>query len=356
MRRALSRADGTARTLVVTGVGGSLASPAASAVFNFALALPGRASSRHSHRAYFRWVDTYLSAVFGWPVLEGEARRARMAALPVPALETALSASQLRAWLGMLAQQGHGRQGLNQARAALVTLADLVAESGFIADETAAAMARVRVPRAEDGQRQGRWLSADEIHRLIAGFRAIASNETALARNAVLVLALCTMALRREEASAMRWHDLSLQNNRVVLRVHGKGRKAAPVDVPRPLVNALERWRAAMIATGEPPMPNSPLLRRLWKGGRASRFALTADGVWLLVNEAAEAAHLGAVAPHDLRRSVAGALFHSGVPIETVSRLLRHSSIAITERYLNRLPQPNEGAVLMSDLLGFGDG
>ena len=37
------------------------------------------------------------------------------------------------------------------------------------------------------------------------------------------------------------------------------------------------------------------------------------------------------------------------------SRLLRHGNVIITERYLNRLPQPNEGAIIMSDMLGLED-
>jgi integrase len=52
---------------------------------------------------------------------------------------------------------------------------------------------------------------------------------------------------------------------------------------------------------------------------------------------------------------VAGALQESGVPIEKISRLLRHSNVAVTERYLSRLPQANEGAILMSDVLGLSD-
>jgi integrase len=160
------------------------------------------------------------------------------------------------------------------------------------------------------------------------------------------------MALRREELAFARWGDLSTQNNRVVLRVHGKGRKNAVIDVPRPVLQALDQWRR-VVAPGEVrPPASSPLVRRIWKGGRVSRQGLTPDGIWLVINEAALAAQLGHVAPHDLRRSVAGALQQAGVPIEKISRLLRHTNVAVTERYLGRLPQRNEGAVLMSDVLG----
>jgi integrase len=96
-------------------------------------------------------------------------------------------------------------------------------------------------------------------------------------------------------------------------------------------------------------------VRRLWKGGRVSRFGLSTDGIWYIVDQASLYAGLGHVAPHDLRRSVAGALQESGVAIDKISRLLRHRNVAVTERYLSKLPQVNEGAVLMSDMLGLED-
>lgn len=320
--------------------------------FNFAAALPGRASSVHSHRAYFRWVDTYLVDIAGLKPMHGAARLARMMALPVELLQESLSARQLRAWLGMLVSRNHGKQGIEQARAAIVTLADLLAEAELFDEYAAAAMSRVRPPRAEEGQRTGRWLSVDELKLLMSAAREIGTSENQMLRNDVIATILCTMALRREELAVAKWEDLSIQNNRVMLRVHGKGRKVAMIDVPRPVLRAIDRWRQA---TGPGTDKHSPLIRRIWKGGRISRRGLTPDGIWWMIDEAARAAGLGHVAPHDLRRSVAGALHEAGTPIDKISRLLRHSNIAVTERYLNRLPRANEGAILMSDVLGLDD-
>jgi len=319
--------------------------------YNFVLALPGRASSAHTQRAYYRWVDAYLAATGGLKPSTGLARLARMSALPVPLLQTTLTPPQLRAWLGSLAQQQHGKQGLNQARAAIVTLASLLAEAGWLNDATGAAMSHVRIPRAEEGQRAGRWLSADEIRLLMAAARRMATSDAQRMRNDVVMTLLCTMALRREEVSVLRWNDLSLQDGRAVLRVHGKGRKVALIDVPTSVLRALEAWRQ-ILAPGQPRLPaNLPLVVRLFKGGKPGKTALTPEGVWLLVHQAAHEAGLGAVAPHDLRRSVAGALQAAGVPVDTISHLLRHSNVAVTERYLSKLPQRNPGALLMSDLL-----
>jgi len=323
--------------------------------FNFMMALPGRASSPHTQRAYFRWIDTYLVDNAGLKPMKGDARLARMQMLPVGTLRDVLSAQQLRAWLGRLAVQGHGKQGLDQARAAVVTLTDLLAEAEWIDDYVAAAMARVRPPRAEDGQRPGRWLSMDDIRLLIGSSPQIATSRNQALRNRVVVNVLCTMALRREELSNARWGDLSIQNNRAVLRVHGKGRKAAIIDVPRPVLRSLDEWRQAVAPHQAHPAPESPLVRRIWKGGRIAKHGLSTDGIWLIIKQTAEHAGVGHVAPHDLRRSVAGALEESGVPIETISRLLRHSNIAVTEKYLSKLPKINEGAVLMSDALGLED-
>lgn len=335
--------------------GGDIAAASRAAFFDFARMLPGRASSRHTQRAYFRWVDDYLVRVAGIKPTSGEARHARMAALPVALLQASLSAAQMRAWLGMLVNSGQGKQALQQARAAIITLAGLLAETGWLDEGIEARMARVRIPKAEEGQRPGRWLSTDEVNLLMASARRIATSENQLRRNQALTLMLCTMALRREEASAMRWGDLSIQNNRVVLRVHGKSRKTAIIDVPRVALAAIDGWRRMIVKSEQPPTPDTPLLRRLWKGGAISTQPLGTEGIWLIIADAAADAGIGHVAPHDLRRSVAGALEGSGVPIETISRLLRHSNIAMTERYLSRLPKANPGAVLMSDLLGLSD-
>ncbi len=320
--------------------------------FDLTAALPGRASSRHSHRAYYRWIDRYLVDVAGLKPLIGRARVNRMSMLSVPVLQKAISAAQLRAWLGRLVQENNGKQGITQAKASIITLASLLSEAGLLDDYTSASLKNVRPPRAEDGQRPGRWLSTDQIKLLVAGSRQIATSENQELRNHLITAILCTMALRREELSSARWGDLSLQNNRVVLRVHGKGRKVAMIDVPRPVYTLLNQWRKVVAPEATAPPAESALIRRIWKGGRVSKGPLSADGIWYIVTEAAQHVQLGDVAPHDLRRSVAGALHEAGTPIDTISRLLRHSNVAVTERYLNRLPRSNEGGILMSELLG----
>lgn len=315
--------------------------------FDYTSVLAGRASSSHTRRAYARWVDRYLSDTAGLPPTTGSDRSARMRALPLYAVLPVMNPSSLRAWLGRLLDEGQGKQGLNQARAAIVTLASLLSESGWLDDYSSAAMGNVRTPRAEEGQRPGHWLSLEQIRMLMQSAEQIATSDNQRLRNRVVMSMLCTMALRREELSDARWSDLGTQNGRPVMLVHGKGSKAVYVDIPRNVMTNMEVWMKRVS-----PEPDTPLIRRIWKGGRISDGGLSTDALWRIVSTAAEEAGLGRVAPHDLRRSIAGALQQSGQPIDMISRLLRHSNVAVTERYLSKLPQQNEGAVRMADLLG----
>lgn len=329
--------------------------------FNFLAVLQGRAGSQHTHRAYARWVDRFLVDSAGLEPTNGKKRTLRMQALPLARLIPAINPTTLRAWLGRLYTENQGKQALNQARASIVTLASLLSEAGWLDDYTAVALTNVRIPRAEGGQRKGRWLSVEQIIRLMRSAEAIAGSPAQRARNAVVIRTLCIMALRREELVEILWKDLHSQAGRPVLLVHGKGSKAAMVDVPNSVLEVIDVWTPYILKadTTEKPNPNSYLIRRVYKGGhvvngtQSKKSGLTTDAVWRIVGAAAEHAGLGKVAPHDLRRSIAGNLEQSGVPVETISRLLRHSNIAVTQQYLSKLPRENEGAIIMSDLLGF---
>ncbi len=329
-----------------------IANPA-DATFNFIAVLQGRASSTHTYRAYARWVDRYLADMTGVSTTRGRARRARMEALPLANILPIMNSTLLRTWLGQISAEQQGKQALNQARSAIITLSSLLSEAGWLDDYTAAAMTNVRIPRAESGQRQGRWLSVDQVKLLMQGAEDIATSSIQRSRNAVLIRMLCIMALRREELTEIRWKDMHTQAGRPVLLIHGKGSKAALVDMPNVVIKAVQNWAQFRSQDDQLPSPESFLLCGFYKSGRPRPGGLTADAIWRVVKDAAKVAGLGNVAPHDLRRSVAGNLEQSGVPIETISRLLRHSNVAITQQYLSKLPRENEGALLMADLLNF---
>ena len=295
--------------------------------FDLLHALPGRVASPHTHRAYFRWVDVWLADNAGLPRTRGDQRIARMRALPLQQLCETLSAARLRAWLGWQAERGQSRPAVDQARAAIVTLTQLLVEAGWLDDYIGATVANVRAPKAATGRRPGRWLSTDEINRLIAAGSMTGNSRNQRLRNRVVLTMLCTLALRRDELARARFGDFSMQNGRPVLRVQGKGNSVAVLDVPHALLAALADWRQAL-AEVETLNPQAPLVRRLWKGGRISSDGLSTEGIWSIVDRVSAQAGLGHVAPHDLRRSVAGALQEAGVTVDVINRLLRHGNVA----------------------------
>lgn len=298
--------------------------------FDFTAALPQHTASIHTQRAYYRWVERYLVDTAGWKPMRGESRLKRMSALTVSTLQRQLTDRKLRNWLTRLVQDGHGRQGLDQARAAIVTLSDLMARAGALDPEAATAIKAVSVPPIRKKATPERLLTAAELQQIMVAVRDMATTPTQSQRNDVVATMLCTMALRRDELSAAKWGDLTVQDGAVVLQI---GRDTIPV--PRPALKAIDTWRNTIPGT---PPPHSSLIRRIWKGGKIARNGLSPDGIWLIVRNAAEHAGLGHVTPDDLRRSAVAMMRDAGVPVQDISRLLRHRSLVVTERFLSKLP------------------
>lgn len=303
--------------------------------FDLTAALPKRSSSPNTQRAYYRWVDRYLAEHAGIKPTRGDERMARMASLPLNKLVRHLTPRKLVRWLNALADDDHGRQSLDQARAAIVTLCELLYDADIIGNERYTAIKGVSVPAVAHKTSPETLLSSEQLKQIMAAARNMATSDNQRARNQVVSTMLCTMALRREELSAARWGDIILHNGNVVLKIGG----ADAVEIPRLVLTAIDRWRKAIAGETREPPHNSPLIRRIWKGGRIARDGLSPDGVWLIVRDAAQYAGMDHVTPDDLRRSAAAGLRDAGVPTEEISRLLRHRSVIVTERFLSKLPK-----------------
>ncbi len=302
--------------------------------FDFTKALPKRTTSANTQRAYYRWVDRYLVDIAGLKATNGNDRIKRMEDLPIKSLQRHLTQRKLRNWLNRLVEDGQGRQALDQARATIVTLSELMADADLLETDIAAEIQSVSVPSVKKNPTPNRLLTPDEVKRLMSAAREMATSTNQMLRNNVVALTLCTMALRREELSAAKWYDITMKDGTVVLSMG----KDDYVDMPLPVVSTVDRWRAVL---GEPP-EHTPIIRRIWKGGRVAKAGLSPDGIWLIIRNAAQYAGLGHVTPDDLRRSAVANMYKNGMPIEEISRLLRHRSLLITERFLAKLPMGDD--------------
>jgi integrase/recombinase XerC/integrase/recombinase XerD len=110
---------------------------------------------------------------------------------------------------------------------------------------------------------------------------------------------------------------------RILVRA-GKGGRPRSVDLPAAGVGALVRYLPLRVEG-----PSRPLFQWLDGSGRGIGYWT----VYRVVVEAARAAGLGHVAPHDLRRTWITRALDGGVPAPEVRRQAGHGDLGQTVRY-----------------------
>jgi integrase len=181
--------------------------------------------------------------------------------------------------------------------------------------------------KAEKGTKVHTWLSQADVRRLLATCR-----DDIAGQRDKLVLGLLTGAgLRREELAGLKWDDVKVQpvkgKTRTVLAVIGKGAKDRVVPISDRLAAALDSWAAV---TGR----NGYVIRSLGMA-REAGASISAVAIFNIVRKAGAAIGRPDLAAHDLRRTYAQLGFESGIAITQISRLLGHSSVSTTQKYLN---------------------
>ena len=182
-------------------------------------------------------------------------------------------------------------------------------------------------------------LTPEEVQRLLA---ACSPRTAAGIRSRALIMLLYRSGLRISEALAIRTGDLDFAAHSVRLRQTKSG--SAQTRFWHPSADdALLRWtekrrslgiRSHTLFCGVGADAGKPILY--------DSFRNTLD---LL---AARAGITKRVHAHGLRGTFATELEAQGVPLSTISKLLGHSSVAVTARYLQRLTNAEAGKALES--------
>lgn len=159
------------------------------------------------------------------------------------------------------------------------------------------------------------WLTRTELHQLIHAARLTSP------RHDALIHMLAVLGLRVSEACSVDIEDYHGREvgGHPVVRVNGKGSKAATMPLTVPVLRAFENARGDR-STG-------PLVTTL-DGRRLNRH--TATG---LVHTVCRRARIKPVSPHVLRRSAITGALDSGVQLRDVQHFARHARPDTTMRY-----------------------
>ena len=146
----------------------------------------------------------------------------------------------------------------------------------------------------------------------------------------VMLLVLRYTGLRANELVTLSTSEIDLDARRIS-RV-GKGRKARVVPIPHALNEVLREY----LDDVRPRLPESPYLFANPRGNRKLRGRYGPRALHGLVLEAGTSAGVaGRHFAHRWRHSYATSLIRRGVDLHVVQRLMGHSNIATTTRYLH---------------------
>lgn len=148
-------------------------------------------------------------------------------------------------------------------------------------------------------------------------------------RNRALLTLLYRSGLRISEALALRPVDIDLAKHTIRV-LHGKGNKATTRGFHPSATDALARWMDVRKARGV--KRGAPLFCTLGGGQMDPEY------VRQVLHRLGDRAGVEKrVHPHGLRHTFAFELQDAGTPVVTISKLLGHSSIAVTSRYLDHM-------------------
>lgn len=266
---------------------------------------------------------------------------------PTPAL---LRPTVLEAWLASMRLAGKSPATCKQGKAAICWAARQAKRAGLINATDLADLVEVRVAGG-GGVRQGRWLTADDLHRLVRSQRGAGLRPV---RDRAILALLAGCALRRAELCDLRLEHLVEQDGAPVALVNltGKGSKVRSVAIPQWARGYVAAWLRIYRQQADPG-PADPLISAIDAGGRGSATTepLRPASVHRILRQATAAAGLPDLAPHDLRRTAAALMERGGAGLREIRDALGHASVATTERYLATTSGPATATLAMDRLM-----
>lgn len=172
----------------------------------------------------------------------------------------------------------------------------------------------------------GKRVTVDTYSTLLA---SITGDDWSDARDRALVAVLFRCGLRASECTSLSVADLNLRDRQLFIR--GDTSKSKE-DAIVPMDSEARRLLMEYLFN-RPVHPSDQDI--LWYSndgvGGVRANGLTADGLYQILKRRCAAAGLPRLSPQTFRRGFGSALLNHGTSMSTVSKLLRHSSVTVTE-------------------------
>ena len=253
-----------------------------------------------------RTIETYLFSID------------RLEKFLAPDGDTAIpSPRELRAFIGHMLAQGLSKQTVRVRMRSVRVFANFLEREGIVEESP---MKSVEIPRVPE--HRPTVLTDDQMSALV---RAIDRRGWHGKRNYAMILTFLDTGVRLSELIGLDLEDLDLRHGTILVR-NGKGARDRIVFAGQLLRRALRHWlKARGIAS---PCPALFITQR---DTRMHRRAVAR-----IVERTAARAHLGdlRIHPHCLRHSCATSFVRHGGSVFALQRLLGHSSMNTTRRYV----------------------
>lgn len=269
-------------------------------VYNFnrrKIARSGEAPKEATKRAYYMWLCRFLEYIAGQEPVPVDQREGYLSDLPLDLLINSLSVPQVKSWFGIMIADG--QKTLSSAKAAILTLAELLAEDNHIPTELVHKLKAINISNVSDPSYEPRRLAEEEIRRLIDySHSQLYTNRNI--RDAVVIT--LSLVLRTRDIADAVWSQLFMLNN----KWHFKRQNGSPIILPKSSQHLIDIWRTAVLSSqieAEIRL-DSPIVRQVMKNDQITERRIEAQRAGKIVAAVAKEAGLGILSTDSLRMSV----------------------------------------------------
>jgi site-specific recombinase XerD len=216
---------------------------------------------------------------------------------------------------------GYSPSTVNFSLSVVKKLANEASDNGLLDFQTATAISKIKGIK-RSGKEIGRWLSEEQSISLLN----LPDKSLIGLRDRALLGVLLGCGLRRSEVANLQLSNIQFLENRHVLTITGKGNKTRNIIMPEWVYKRISDWcKAGKI--------EDKIFISVKKGGKVGNRPLWPGNVMVIVKNYGKQLGLN-LSPHDLRRTFARLALNNGASLYELSKVLGHSSVAVTELYV----------------------